>query len=217
MKKITKWHILTIGLLLFVMSGVFLWWGICNVSTLFDKILVLVAVILSVLISSVFFIIFAISCGKSHNVFLYDKKTKREIKIEDLTFERICEFLDLYIGLIFNDRKRLLFTDLFNSDLLKKAPKIYHSLIQLRLLSIWMEIDTGDNWNLFAEIDKNYINTMEDVLFNCGEYQISSRLQYLWSSYSGDDTEIKNFFLNNIEYLKEFILSYVKTNIHSFD
>jgi hypothetical protein len=216
MNKITKWHILTIGLLLITMAGAFLWWGLCYVNTNIEKMLCLVAAILLVFISSIFFILFALSFGKSQNVFLYDKKTKRNISVEDLTYERVCEFLDSYIGIILQGKKNLLFSDIFNNSLLKNVPEIYHPLIQMRLLLLWMEIDSSDQWMLFVNSDKSYINIMEDTLYQFGEYQISSRLQYLWSSYSGDDTEIRNFFSKNTDYLKEFILNYVKVNIHLF-
>ncbi|WP_073589812.1 hypothetical protein [Anaerocolumna xylanovorans] len=78
-------------------------------------------------------------------------------------------------------------------------------------------MDSDDKWKQFALADKINIDAMEEALFNCGEYLISSKIQYLWASYTGDDTDIKAFFCNNIEYLKEFFLNYVKVNIHSFD
>lgn len=186
------------------------------VNTNIDKLLSLIATFLLVLVSSIFLIIFAFSFGKSQNVFLYDKKTKRNIDVEELTYERICEFLELYIGIILQGKKYLLFSEIFNNDILENVPEVFHVLIQMRLLLLWMETDASDKWVLLATRNKDYINTMEDTLFQIGEYQISSRLQYLWSSYSGDDTEIKDFFTKKIDYLKEFILNYVKDNIHSF-
>lgn len=107
--------------------------------------------------------------------------------------------------------------DVFNSDLLKDVPKEYYPLIQIRVLLIWIEIDSDSKWKQFAFAEKVYIDTMEEVLFNYGEKLISSKIQYLWASYTEDNTEIKDFFCNNIDYLKEFILNYVKANIHSFD
>lgn len=216
-KKITKWHILSIGLVILSLAGVFLWWGLSYVNTTFEKFLIVIASLLLVLVSSIFFILFAISFEKSHNVFLYDKKIKKNILLENLTFERVCEFLDIYLGLVFHGRKSLVIGDVFNSDLLKDVPKEYYPLIQIRVLLIWIEIDSDSKWKQFAFAEKVYIDTMEEVLFNYGEKLISSKIQYLWASYTGDNTEIKDFFCNNIDYLKEFILNYVKANIHSFD
>ena len=215
MRKITKWHMLTIGLSLFAGSILFLWWGLNIEGTYVDKLFSIIAMMLLLLISSIFFVLFAFSFVKSQNVFLYDKQSKKDINVEDLTFERVCEFLDLYIRLIFQNKKQLLFTDIFKSNLID-VPKIYHPLIQIRLLILWIEADESDKWMLFANCDKNYIDKMEDTLHELGEYKISFRLHYLWSTYSGDDSEIKDFFLKNIEYLKDFILNYVKVNINSF-
>ncbi len=216
-KKVTKWHILSIGLVILSLAGVFLWWGLSYVNTTFEKFLIVIASLLLVLVSSIFFILFAISFEKSHNVFLYDKKIKKNILLENLTFERVCEFLDIYLGLVFHGRKSLVVEDVFNSDLLKDVPKEYYPLIQIRVLLIWIEMDSDNKWKQFAFAEKVYIDTMEEALFNYGEKLISSKIQYLWASYTGDNTEIKDFFCNNIDYLKEFILNYVKANIHSFD
>lgn len=215
MRKITKGHILTIALSLFAGAILFLCWGLNIEGTYIDKLLSIIAMMLLLLISSVFFVLFAFSFTKSQNVFLYDKKIKKDINVEDLTFDRVCEFLDLYIRLIFQNRKQLLFTDIFKSNL-NNVPKIYHPLIQMRLLILWIEEEASDKWMLFANCDKNYIDKMEDTLRDLGEYKISFRLHYLWSTYSGDDSEIKDYFLKNLEYLKDFILNYVKVNINSF-
>ncbi|SHO51381.1 hypothetical protein [Anaerocolumna xylanovorans] len=136
MKKVTKWHILVIGLIIFTLAGVFLWWGLSYVNTTFDKLLIVIATVLLVLLSSIFFVLFGISFGKTHNVFLYDKKTKKDILLENLTFERVCEFLNVYLGIVFHGNKCLIVTDAFNSDLLEDVPKEYHPLIQIRVLII---------------------------------------------------------------------------------
>ncbi len=215
MRKITKWHILTIGLSLFAGAILFLWWGLYREVTYIDKLFSIIAMMLLLLISSIFIVLFVFSFSKAQNVFLYDKKIKKDINVEDLTFDKVCEFLDLYIRLIFQNRKQLLFTDIFKIDL-GNVPKVYHPLIQMRLLILWIEESDSDKWMLFANCDKNYIDKMEDTLHNLGEYKISFRLHYLWSTYSGDDSEIKDFFLKNLEYLEEFILNYVKVNIDSY-
>lgn len=217
MRKITRWHILSIGLVIFALAGLFLSWGLSYVNTTFDKILIIIASVLLAFVSSIFFILFVISFGKSHNVFLYDKKIKKDILLEYLTYDKVCEFLDVYLSVAFHGKKRLVVTDAFNSDLLDDVPGEYHPLIQLRVLIIWIEVTSNDKWKQFAFADKINIDAMEEALINYGEYRISSKIQYLWSSYTGDDTDIKDFFCNNIEYLKEFFLNYVKANIHSFD
>jgi hypothetical protein len=217
MKRVTKWHILLIGSLLLALAGLFLWWGFCYVSAKLDKILIVLATSLLLFISSLFFILFACSFGKKHNVFLYDKKTKREIEVEDLTFERVCEFLDLYMGLVFYRTKHISLSDFRRDDFLASVPKKFHPLILMNLLLIWMEIGTHEQWKQLAQTDKKSVDAIENILLNCGEHVISSKVQYLRASYTGDDTEIKTFFLNNIEYLKGFILDYVKNHIHAFD
>jgi len=217
MKRVTKWHLLLIGLLIITLAGLFIWWGFLFLITTLDKVLVVVSSVLLLYVSSILFIIFACSFGKKYNVFLFDKNTKREIEVEDLTFERICEFLDLYIGIVFHGKKYITFSYFIEHDFLDNVQKKYHPLILMRLLLTWMEIGTHEQWKQFAESDKRVIDAIENILFNCGEHAISPKLQYLRASYTGDDTEIKELFLDNIEYLRDFLLNYVKCNIQAFD
>jgi hypothetical protein len=42
------------GLLIFVLAGVFMWWGLCFVINTLDKILIALASFLLVLVSSIF-------------------------------------------------------------------------------------------------------------------------------------------------------------------
>jgi|GEM_PF-3222733 len=217
MKKVSKWHILSIGLFFFILAGVLIWLGLSFIDTAIDKALIVLASVLSIIVSSIFFIIFFTSFGKTHNVFLYDKKTKKLIEVNNLTYEKICEFIDLYMGVLLHNKKFLSFSDFGNDDFLASVPKEYHPLILIRFLLIWMELETNKQWKQLAKTDKKHIDTIENILFTSGEYLISSKLQYLRASYIGDDTDIKEFFLNNIDYLRQFLLNYVKDNIHAYN
>jgi hypothetical protein len=217
MKKVTKWHMLLIGLMVAAPAGPALWWGFCYSGTLLDKILMVIAAVLLLAVSSIFFILFGISFGKRCNAFLYDKKLKREIGVEELTFEKVREFLDLYMGVAFHGKKSVSFSDFSREDFLEPVPKVYHPLFLMRILLAWMEFGSDEQWKDFAETDKATVDTIVDILFNAGEEEISSRLLYLRATYTGDVTEIKEFLTNNLEYFKGFILDYVKKNIHVFD
>jgi hypothetical protein len=207
MKRVTRWHILFIGIVFLSIGGLAIWWGFCFQNTILDKILTVLVTVLLLFVSSVFFILFASSLGKKHNVFLYDKETKVEISVEDLTFEKICEFLDLYMGIVFYNKKNISFSDFSDVKFLASIPKEYHCLILIRLLLVWMEFCTDEHWKQFAETDKRNIDAIVDILSNCGERVISSKLLYFWASYTGNDIEIKEYFLSYIEYLREFMLS----------
>lgn len=213
MRKVTKWHILIIGLIFLTLSLLFLWLGLDLSRS--DKILAVFASVLSAAISGLFIVLFAYSFGKKHNVFLYDKKSKKEINVEDLTFEKVCEFLDLYIGLVFHGKDNISISDFIEGEIFDKVSGYYRPLIVMRLLLIWIETDSKDKWKQFTQTDKIYIDAIEDILSNCGENIISSRLQYLRAS--EDDSEIESFFLGKVEYLKAYILNYVKANIHNFE
>lgn len=217
MHKVTKWHIFVIGLLLILLSGLCVWRSVFVEDTTFDKVLLIIAAALSLAVGSFLFILFAYGFGKRHNAFLYDKATKSEISVDDLTYEKVCSFLDLYIGIIFYKRKQVSIADFNDDEFWAIVPVKYRPLILMRLLVLWIEMDNPNQWKQFAEMNKKDMDIIENILFSGGEQLISSKLQYLRASYEGDTNEIRSFFKDNTGYLKDHIVSYVKSNIHSFD
>lgn len=217
MYKVTKWHIFVIGLMFAVLSVLCIWRSVFVEGTAFDKVLLVVAAVLSLALGSLLFILFFYSFGKRHNAFLYDKASKSEISIDDLTYEKVCSFLDLYIGIIFYKRKQVSIADFNDDEFWAIVPVKYRPLILMRLLVLWIEMDDPNQWKQFAKMNKMDIDIIENILFSGGEHLISSRLQYLRASYEGDTNEIRSFFIENAGYLKDYIVSYVKYNIRAFD
>lgn len=140
--------------------------------------------------------------------------TKWHIFLIGLVFVSLA---GLFVWWAFSDIKYLPISFFSKNDDLAYVPKEYYPLFVMRLLSIWMENSIDGQCKQFTEIDKSNVDAIVDILFNCGERIISSKLVYLKASYTGDDTEIKEFCLNHLEYFKEFMLNYVKCNIRTFD
>lgn len=217
MHKVTKWHIFVIGLLFVILSILCVWRSVFIQDTFVDKMLLVAAAVLSLAVGSFLFLLFVYSFGKTHNAFLYDKTTKSEISVDDLTYEKVCSFLDLYISIIFYKRKQVSIADFNDDEFWSVVPVKYRHLILMRLLVLWIEMDAPSQWKQFAKMSKMDMDIIENILFSGGEHLISSKLQYLRASYEGDTNEIRSFFIDNAGYLKDYIVNYVKSNIHAFD
>ena len=167
-------------------------------------------------------LLFAIGSAKKfasrkHNYFLYDKKTRKEIELDALTFSLIREKVQKYMSL-FKRGKKLYVGDLFNNDI-----KVPHAIRTLFCYELLYEISEGgfgvQKANRFLSFGQECAGVFYAYLTAAGEIQLAEKLRIYFNGHlSGEDTSEKlhRFLDANKSYLEAAIVKYTKDHINEF-
>lgn len=167
-------------------------------------------------IAGVIFYILSLGMSKKKiNFFLYDRKTKKEIPLEGLTFEIIIKKLDLYLGVILSHQSTAI--DAWISRLVPvDVPPVFRPLIPLGVLYHLIEANQDHIWQSLGTCSKEDADQVENMMHFCGANEIARQIQYLRATYDGDPAQIRDYFLGQKQAVQELIVDYVRKNIDLF-
>ena len=137
------------------------------------------------------------------NLFLYDQKTKSEIPVEDLTWERVEERLAGCFAYYFASRRRL-----------SAMPEVLHPLFLPFYLLQFKEAEEPDVDRLLK--NKEMIDSAVLAIDKLGLGDDGRQLLYHFGSYSGDTAPFRAFIASAEPRFREKITDYIKTNIDEF-
>lgn len=137
------------------------------------------------------------------NLFLYDRATKSEIKVDDLTWERIEERLSGCFAYYFASKRRL-----------AAMPEVLHPLFLPFYLMQFREADDHDVDRLLK--NKEMIDSAVPALDKLGLGDDGRQLLYHFGAYQGDPTPFRAFITAAEPRFREKITEYIKTNIDQF-
>ncbi len=154
---------------------------------------------------------------QKHNYFLYDRKTKRDIDINSLTFSDIRIKIQKYMAL-FRRGKQLYVGDLFNSDI--KIPPAIRTLFCYELLYEISEGGTGiEKAKRFLSFGNECAGVLYAHLASAGELQLAEKIRHYFNeSATNDDTAEKfhRFLDANRQYLEASMVKFTKDHIDEF-
>ena len=154
---------------------------------------------------------------QKHNYFLYDRKTKKDIDVEALTFSDVREKVQKYMSL-FKRGKKLYVGDLFNSDI--KIPSAIRTLFCYELLYEIAEDEAGTRTaQLFLSFGNECGGVFYSYLAAAGEIQLAEKLRSYFNEHSaGEDRSEKlhKFIDANKSYLEAAIMKFTKNHINEF-
>ncbi|MCR5609490.1 MAG: hypothetical protein K6G26_10550 [Lachnospiraceae bacterium] len=207
-----------LGIILGVLALFFFGIGMFCTNHLFDRIMLIVCAFLLFCVGGLYiYMNIHDEQKKKMNLFLYDPITKRERMLSDLTFEDICDTLDLLIPVYaysaskdawFDKNVVGRYKDYMNNTMIK--------VIYYRLLYLWIEGATNTDYDRFGSLTKEDVEYVVGFMSDMGEYEISSKIYELNEMYDGDVNELRLFFNNKKEYLRKIITDTVIDNIEDF-
>ncbi|MDD4494915.1 MAG: hypothetical protein PHV32_11340 [Eubacteriales bacterium] len=206
-----------ISLLFIVGAAVAVLYALKN-DTVFDMILLFIAAALMVFVGGIILYILVLSIGKKQNFFLYDYKTKKEISVDELTFEMVEKRLDPYFGIVLSqiDKQDGVFDWFIKAHFNAEMPQAYKPLLIPFIFWAGIKNSKTSEWIGLLQADKDAIDLIENHLFPIGAFDISSRLQYYRTFEESRVDEIDEFLKSKQTYLEETILRYIKDNIVMF-
>ena len=159
-------------------------------------------------ISAVFaclaWIVFAAALNSSrHNAFLYDRKTKTEIPVEELTWEMVEARLVGYFAYYFRNSRRL-----------STMPEVLHPLFLPFYLLQFREAPDADADRLLK--NKEMIDSTVRALSELDLGDDGRQLLYHFGAYEGDPVPFRAFVASAEPRIKKQITEYIKTHINEF-
>ena len=156
------------------------------------------------IVSCVSWFIFAATLHvERKNFFLYDPKTKTEVTVEELTWERIEERLTGCFAYYFASRRRL-----------AAMPEVLHPLFFPFYLLQFKDAEESDVDRLLK--NKEMIDSAVLPLEKLGLDDDGRQLLYHFGSYTGDTAPFRAFVASAEPRIREKIIDYIKTNIDEF-
>ena len=168
------------------------------------------------------FIIFIMAYGtylEKHrgNFFLYDKKKKINISIEELTIERVRERLILHMS-IFKRNGKLYVGDLFDSKQLL-IPEVIKPLFCYELLCEIAD-DNGANASAFLSFGAECAEVFSKYLGKSGDYELALKIKQYFFSHSEEQdvsADFREYVISQREHIENQMLNYTKENIEKFN
>ena len=158
----------------------------------------------SAVFSCVSWFIFAATLSTvPRNLFLYDRETKTDLPVGELTWERIDERLAGCFAYFFANRRRL-----------SAMPEILHPLFLPFYLLQFGEAEDSDVDRLLK--NKEMIDSASHALSALGLDDDGRQLLYHFGAYTGDTAPFRAFLSGAESRIKDKITEYVRTNIDSF-
>ena len=212
--------------ILCIMAGVSLLGGIllfplvvAQAEAAFVSVVATILAIELILLGAAILIFTVLSHDGDANFFLYDRKTKRNLNEDDLTFDRINSRMGYYMTLISSSQEQLWTKNVLASDHVRFGQNgVYKPLVAYKMLYDLIELDRPETWELFTGADAAVVSTVCRVLTSCGEKDMSSTLMdaYEGAESVSDIEWVRDFVMGNAKYIRRRMRDYVLRNIEEF-
>ncbi len=167
------------------------------------------------------FIIFVMAYGTHldkhrNNLFLYDKKTKKDIPVNELTVERIRERLVMQMA-VFKRGGKLYVGDLFENRVIM-VPEAIKTLFCYELLCEIAD-EKGADPSVFLSFGAECADIFTKYLGENGDHELALKIKGYFFAYTDDKTVAKEFceyIKSKKEYLQQNMLDFTVKNIEKF-
>ena len=153
--------------------------------------------------------------------FRYDPDTKRNIPVEDLTFDRVNRRMGSELRKLVGDpyMPQIWKGDVFaEEDQVFGTNRVLAPLVAYKMLFDLITSDSEETLSLFTHADRRLLNDLNDELAAAGETRMIHDLTDIYEdACEHDSTEnIRNFLTGNRNYLRRRMLEYAKARDREF-
>ncbi len=187
-------------------------------SAFFRVCFIIMAVTLLLIGVAIFYLLYN-SRDTEPNFFLYDTKAGRNIDPEELDFTRVNNRMAYFMGTLTSSQERLWSDNVLTVNPARFGVKeIYRPLAAYKMLYDLAAIDNDDAWSLFICASESTIDALLAALRVAGESDMPLKLERAYKeARSRDDIAwLRDYLLNNMNYLEGKMLVYVKKNLEWF-
>jgi hypothetical protein len=193
--------------------------GVSGAGSSLTKVLVAVEGALAIVIGLILGYIVILSRDDDANFFLYDRRTSKNIRPEDLTFERINSRMGYYMSLISSSQEQMWQRNVLGRENDRFGPNdVYKPLAAYKMLYDLAELDRMESWVLFNEADAEIISSLTAALKMNGEDEMARTLRFLYDEAMGpeDIDRVRDFVMGNAKYIRRRMQKYIMDNLEWF-
>lgn len=194
-----------------ILGGVLLLDGI-------GKIVVIICGVLFLALACFPLYLWYLARGEKLNFFLYNREEKREITVEELTFEQVDENYTMWFQCDVKSGPNSFFQHTFFGDgppamISLRLP--YWFLLVLRYMEMW-EQKEPETYDKFICLDKEIIDGVCAALDVVGMDDAARKLQYYRAAWPNKRDEGRAYLLEHRPDYEEQFLAYIKAHIQDY-
>ncbi len=182
----------------------------------YKRVLDIIMGILMLLMSALVFYYSYASRDAEPNFFLFDRKKKRNIPVEELKFSIVNERMNFFLTMVCDSAEQLWKDLVLEKDLKLGYRRIYRPLLAYKMLYDLADKNQDSYWALLIGADSNTLESLYSALEQGGEGEIIRVFRYVMENYRNNPDQIKDFVTGNLKYLQGRMMSYIKRNIEQF-
>ncbi len=184
----------------------------------YKRVLSVICAVLMLLISILIGAYLWLSRDTYPNFFLYDRKKRRNIPVDKLTFKTVNERMTFMLTGIADSPEQLWKGDV----LLFENEKFGYKSVYKPLVAYKMLFDLGNQgpdsgyWNYLKTAPQENLNAMFDALTKAGEKKMVDALRLLLERTDDDYAKVKEFLRKNLGFIRSRMVYYVVKHIEFF-
>jgi hypothetical protein len=152
------------------------------------------------------------------NFFLYDKNTRKNIPLDQLTFDIINERMEFYLSLISDSDE-----ELWQGSVLAKSDgsfgreEVYRPLVAYKMLYDLTEINDDFCWGRLECAEVTTVRLLTRALKQAGDHDMAQAIVDLYKRENIEEGEnLRDFLMGNQKYLRGRMMRYVKQKLDYF-
>ena len=151
------------------------------------------------------------------NYFLYDKRRKKNISPEKLTFEIVNERMSFFVSHVAQGKA----SNLWMGTVLQHPERfdpnhVYMPLVAYKMLYDLSRENSENGWSMFEHCTEENMRAITYALRMNGEQDMVRALRYLYENCPQDHERIRDYIQGNQKYIQSRMYGYVRRNLEVF-
>lgn len=162
---------------------------------------------------------FATTLGNDEqaNFFLYDSKKKANMPIDALSFDIVDRKMTYIMTRLVSSAPEVWSKNVFEgNDEIFGDDDAFKPLVAYKMLFDLGARGNDEMWARYLAADHSVINAVVSALEINGDAELGKAFKFLHSNSSGESERTQKFLADNLKYLQNKMLKYVKSNIERF-
>ncbi len=183
----------------------------------YKRVLEIILASLMLLLSLLVVLYFYVTRDAEPNFFLFDRKRKRNIPLEKLTFKIVNERMTFYLSMVCDGSVEQRWTEnALENDRQLGPHRVYRPLLAYKMLYDLADKDLESDWALLYSAKPEIVNSLCSALEQGGEREIVRAFRYVMDSYRETPAKIRDFICGNQKYFCGRMVKYITKNIELF-
>lgn len=192
--------------------------GAAHADATYKKVLLRVAAVLFFALVGLSLYYVYLARENDPNFFLYDKELRKNISLDQLTFDMVNERMDFYLSLISDSDEELWQgAVLAKSDGAFGREEVYRPLVAYKMLYDLTEHNDDICWNRLEFAEVTTIRLLTRALKQAGDNDMAQAIVELYKGENIEEGEnLRDFLSGNRKYLRARMVRYVKQKLDCF-